>query len=281
MRKFLSIPILGLALYGFFSLLIGISFLSCNDYNKVIKSSDYPAKRKLAVELYEKGKYAKALPLFDELFGVIRGSNTAEEIHYYLAYCHYGVKDMLLASYYFDSFVQNFPKSTKREEAYFMSAFCLYKESPRFSLDQTSTKKAIEKLQAFTDYFPESKRVEEATKLIDELRAKLEAKLFAQAMLHYDRMEYTSAITTFEVLMADFPDTERREQIYLLILQAQKSYADKSIRSKRIERYEEVLKYYTKFAPAIRTKDLADKALILNSEAQKLRDTYFQTENPK
>ncbi|MBM3170029.1 MAG: outer membrane protein assembly factor BamD [Bacteroidetes bacterium] len=280
MRKFLSIPVPIYTIYAVFVFVASSFFGACNDYNKVVKSSDYPAKRKLAVELYEKGKYAKALPLFDELFGVIRGSNTAEEIHYYLAYCHYGVKDMLLASYYFDSFVQNFPKSTKREEAYYMSAYCLYKESPRFSLDQTSTKKAIEKLQAFADYFPESNRVQEATKLIDELRSKLESKLFAQALLHYDRMEYTSAITTFEVLMADFPDTQRRESIYLLILQAQKNYADKSIRSKRTERYEEVLKYYTKFAPAFRNQEMAAKASSLNSEAQKLRDIYSQIGNP-
>jgi len=263
---------------GFVGLMLMLS-TSCGDYNKTIKSSDYPAKRKLAVELYEKGKYAKALPLFDELFGVIRGSSTAEEIHYYLAYCHYGVKDMLLASYYFDSFVQNFPKSAKREEAYFMSALCLYKESPRFNLDQTSTKKAIDKLQAFTDYFPESSRVEEATKLIEELRSKLETKLFAQGMLHYDRMEYTSAITTFEVLMADFPDTKRREQVYVLILQAQKKYADKSIRSKRKERYEEVLKYYTKFASAFRDTDLAAKAILIKTEAEKQRDAYATQEN--
>ena len=274
-----SIRFLGFAFYFAVAFLSISFFVACNDYNKVVKSSDYTAKRKLAVELYEKGKYAKALPLFDELFGVIRGSNTAEEIHYYLAYCHYGVKDMLLASYFFESFVQNFPKSSKREEAYFMSAYCLYKESPRYSLDQTSTKKAIEKLQAFADYFPESKRVQEATKLIDELRSKLESKLFAQAMLHYGRMEYTSAITTFEVLMADFPDTQRRESIYLLIIQAQKSYADKSIRSKRKERYEEVLKYYTKFAKEFRNQEMAGKAAILNSESQKLRDFYSQIGN--
>jgi outer membrane protein assembly factor BamD len=279
MRKFQSIPFRTFSFYPVFVLLTLVFSVSCTDYNKVVKSSDYTAKRKLAVELYEKGKYSKALPLFDELFGVIRGSSTAEEIHYYLAYCHYGVKDMLLGSYYFDSFVQNFPKSAKREEAYFMSAFCLFKESPRFSLDQTSTIKAIEKLQAFTDYFPESNRVQEATKLIDELRIKLESKLFAQGMLHFDRMEYTSAITTFEVLMADFPDTPRREQIYFLIIQAQKSYADKSIRSKRKERYEEVLKYYTKFAAALRTQDLAAKASILNSEATKLRDIYSNIDN--
>jgi outer membrane protein assembly factor BamD len=280
MRKFRSIPIRGFTFHSVFVFLwIALSF-SCNDYNKVVKSSDYPAKRKLALELYDKGKYAKALPLFDELFGVIRGSNTAEEIHYYLAYCHYGVKDMLLASYYFDSFVQNFPKSSKREEAYFMSAFCLYKESPRFNLDQSSTIKAIDKLQAFADYFPESNRVQEATKLIEELRAKQESKLFAQAMLHYDRMEYIASITTFEALLADFPDTKKRENIYLLILQAQKKYADKSIKSKRQERYEEVLKYYTKFAPDFRTQEFAAKAANLNLEAEKLRGVYSNIDNP-
>ena len=98
-------------------------------------------------------------------------------------------------------------------------------------------------------------------------------------MLHYGRMEYTSAITTFEVLMADFPDTQRRESIYLLIIQAQKSYADKSIRSKRKERYEEVLKYYTKFAKEFRNQEMAGKAAILNSESQKLRDFYSQIGN--
>lgn len=59
-----------------------------------------------------------------------------------------------------------------------MSVYSLYKTSPGYRLDQSNTEKAIDGFQLFVNTYPNSKRVEECNKLIDECRAKIEFKSF-------------------------------------------------------------------------------------------------------
>ena len=62
------------------SLLISMWLLSaCSNYNRVMKSNDLDAKMDLAIQLYNKGDYYKALPIFEELIAVYRGTNKAEK----------------------------------------------------------------------------------------------------------------------------------------------------------------------------------------------------------
>lgn len=244
---------------------------SCGDYGKVLKGSDYQAKRALALDLYQKEKYKRALPLWEELFGIIRGSNTAEETHWYLANTYFQVGDMLLANYYYSLFVKNFPKSTHREEALYMSAFSLYKASPRYTLDQTASLEAIQSFQNFVDMYPESARLTEANRLVDELLAKLERKMLNQAHLHYVRQEYRAAITTWETVLQDFPDTEKRFEVYFQIIKASYEFADLSIKQRKWERFSDVIDYYRTFADRLKGSPYASdaKTLMLKAEEQK------------
>jgi outer membrane protein assembly factor BamD len=70
-------------------------------------------------------------------------------------------------------------------------------------LDQENTLKAIESLQLFINLYPKSERVAEASKLIQNLRDKLEKKAFENAKLYfvtgaYDPSNYKSAIIAFK-----------------------------------------------------------------------------------
>ena len=55
---------------------------SCSDYNKVLKSSDYEYKLKRANQYFDKQSYIRALPLYEELMTIYRGTTKAEEIGY-------------------------------------------------------------------------------------------------------------------------------------------------------------------------------------------------------
>ncbi|RMG76595.1 MAG: outer membrane protein assembly factor BamD, partial [Bacteroidetes bacterium] len=117
-------------------LLFSFFFIACSDYNKILKSNDLRLKYDKAVEYYEKKQYFKAYPLLEELSVIYRGTSKAEQIDYYLAYCDYYTGDLLYAAYRFKRFAQTYPKSKYAEECSFMSAYCYYRNSPQYSLDQ-------------------------------------------------------------------------------------------------------------------------------------------------
>ena len=64
-----------------------VFFNSCNQYQKILKSSDLDFKFDKAVEFFESEEYIKAFPLFDELLLLYRGTDRAEQIYYYYSVC--------------------------------------------------------------------------------------------------------------------------------------------------------------------------------------------------
>lgn len=223
-------------------LFLGIFLITgCNKHQKLLKSGDNEAKYAAAIDYFEKEDYYRALQLFKPLNNFYRGTQKSEKIQYYMAYCYYKQKDYLLASYYFKKFSQNYPRSEYTEEAVFLSAYCYYLDSPKPSLDQTNTLQAINELQLFIELYPESDRVEEAYTLIDEMHYKLQTKKFNIAKLYYKMQQYQAAITSFESLLKEYPDTDYKEDILYYIFKSYYGYTLNSIASKREERYQAAL----------------------------------------
>ncbi len=225
-----------------FSLLIfAILLPSCSKYQKLLKSSDNDLKYEKAVSFYEKGEYYKAQQLFEQIYTFFRGTEKAEKISYLNAYCYYKQKDYIMGGYQFKSFSTSYPASKFAEECAYMSAYCSYLDSPRSSLDPTSTNDAIAALQLFINQHPQSERVEECNKLIDELRGKLEKKAYDIATMYYKMADYKAAIVTFNNVLKDFPDSQNKENIMYQILMAKYDYAINSIDSKKKERLTDAL----------------------------------------
>jgi outer membrane protein assembly factor BamD len=210
---------------------------SCSKYQKLLKSTDNDLKYEQAIKFYEKKDYYRALQLFDQLNAFFKGTEKAERIAYYYAYCYYNQDDYLMGNYYFKRFSTSYPKSPYAEECSYMAAFCNYQDSPRSSLDQTSTYDAIKELQLFINMYPASEKVATANTLIDELRAKLEKKAYDIGMLYYKMYDYKAAIVTFKNVIKDFPDTPHREDLLYYIMKSNFKYASKSIDTKRKERF--------------------------------------------
>jgi outer membrane protein assembly factor BamD len=230
MFKKIAIPFLFIGLTIFIS--------SCSKYQKLMKSNDYQEKYEMAVIYYNQGDYYKALQLFDAVLPFYRGSDKAEQLSYYYAYCQYYQGDHILASYYFKRFTKNYPTSKYAEECLYMSAYCKYLESPVYSLDQTSTLEAINELQLFMDIFPNSERIAECNKLIDALRGKLAKKEFEIAKMYLKMEDYLAAITTFDNLLNDFPDTAYKEESLFDLAKAHYYYALNSVETKKKERFQ-------------------------------------------
>ena len=226
-----------------------IAIAGCKSkYEKLRASNDTAKKYREAVRLYDKKDYNKALGLFDDLVTKYRGTAEAEDLSYYFAYTHYKLRDYTTARYHFKTFADTYASSAKAEECRFMAAYCFYLESPTFSLDQENTIKAIEALQLFINLYPKSERVAEASKLIGNLRDKLETKSYANAKLFLDIGDYKSAVIAFRNSAREFPDTKYAEEMEFLTIKAQALYAKASFEIKQEERYNEAIQLYNEFA---------------------------------
>lgn len=232
-------------LAGMFFLILTMS--ACSQYQRLLKSDDYELKYATAIEYYEEGNYGRAIALLMDVIPLYRGTAEAERINYYFAMAHFKMGDYTLASHYFKTFANAFPRSEHAEEFLYLSAYCLYLESPRYSLDQTNTLQAIRELQAFINRFPYSERVEDANELIDELRYKLEKKRFETGKLYLNISDYVAAATSFEAFIRDYPDTRYREEATFLIIKAYFEFAYNSIPQRQEERYEKVINAFNTF----------------------------------
>lgn len=228
--------------------LILITFIiSCGGYQKVLKSTDLDYKFTEAKRYYEEKEYFKALPILDELHIVLKGTDKSEEIDYLLAYTHYGLNAYNLASYHFSNFSRRFPNSIHAEELDYMSAYCFYLQSPKSSLDGSNTQKAIDKLQSFIDRNPDSERIDRCNELIDGLSFKLQNKAFDIAKLYYNTEDYKAAIVAFNNVLIDYPSIDNAEEIQFLILESNFKLANKSIASKKNDRFNNTIASYYYF----------------------------------
>lgn len=255
----------------YYIVIITALLVSCSEYEKVLKGADYDKKYDMAVKLYHKEKYLKALPLFEEVISIFsKLSEKGERSYYYLTYCHYNMGDYNLASYYFKNYTRTYPASDHVEECAFMSAYCKVNSSPNSTLDQSSTYKAIDELQVFMNRYPDSERKDTCNKIIDDLRDKLELKAYDNAVLYYRTGNYKAASVAFKNMLNDYPDTEYREELLYLDVKAKYNLSINSVEDKKKERFEETTKSYTKFVDNFptsrRLREL--EGLYKNSTAQ-------------
>jgi outer membrane protein assembly factor BamD len=233
-----------LSRFKIYLLLAVLVLASCGKQQKLLKSTDNEAKYAAAIDYYEKNDYYHALQIFQQLINFYQGTEKAEKMQFYYAYCYYHQKDYVLASYYFKRFVNNYPRSAFAEESMFMNAYCYFLDSPNSSLDQTNTYTAIKELQLFINLYPNSDRVEEANKLIDQLRAKLQRKDLDIANLYLKMKLYEAAIYSYKNILKDYPDSEFKEEILFSILKSYYNFASYSISLKQAERYQSALDSY-------------------------------------
>ena len=216
--------------------LVGVFFCSCSEYQKALKSDDVAVKFDLASRLYEKGKYSKAIRLFEEIAPSYRGKPQAEKMFYMFSQSYYKSKQYYLAGYQFESFASSYPKSEKVEEASFLGAKCYSMLSPAYSLDQTDTNKAINKLQEFIDTYPNSTYIAEANTVLKKLTDKIEKKIFENAKQYNTISDFKSALVAFDNFISDYPGTKFKEEALFYRLDSAYKLAVNSVPAKMQER---------------------------------------------
>ena len=244
-----------------------------SEFEKMRSSGDMAAILKKGNEYYDKGEYMKAQTMYDLIISTIRGRQDAEKVYYRYAYTHYYLEKFVSGNYYFEQFAKTYPGSEYREEADYMAAYCNYKQSPTYRLSQEATNKANDELQLFVNTYPNSERVKEANKLIDEMRTKLEKKAFEEGNLYFDIHEYQAAIQTYNNVLKDFPETSNAELISYKIILAAYDYAKNSVLLKQEERYKLAIEESDRFMRRNEKSKYKKEIAAINKEVkQKLKE---------
>jgi len=237
-----------LSVVGGILIVLMLAFAGCKSkFEKLKASNDYAKKYREAIRLYNKRDYSKALELFETLVARYRGQSQAEDLYYYYAYTNYKLRDYTSARYHFKTFAETYPTSSRAEECRFMAAYCYYLDSPIFSLDQSNTQSAIDALQLFINLYPKSERVVEASKLIQNLRDKLERKSYENSKLYLTIGDYQAAVISFGNSLRDYPDTKYAEEMEYLTIQAQYLFAKKSGEFYQEARYTQAIEFADEF----------------------------------
>ncbi|MBD5356415.1 MAG: outer membrane protein assembly factor BamD [Bacteroides sp.] len=224
-------------------------FSSCGEYNKALKSKDVDYRFDFAKRAFDQRKFSQASTVLETIYTPLRGTANGEEALFLLAMSYYENKDYLNSGLYFKTYYSRYPRGKFAELSRFYSGYGYYLDSPDPQLDQSQTIKAIEELQGFIDYFPQSDKVSIAQNAIFEMQDKLTLKELQNAQLYYNLgnylgNNYEAAIITSQNALKNYPYSKFREDFELLILKSKYQEARLSVDEKKIDRFRDVVDEY-------------------------------------
>jgi outer membrane protein assembly factor BamD len=120
--------------------------------------------------------------------------------------------------------------------------------SPNYSLDQTDTYEALDKLQEFINRYPQSERMDRANAMVEELRIKTEKKGFENAKQYNTIRDYKAAMKALDNFIADNPGTSYREGALFVQFSAATTLAINSVPYKKENRLEDAKSKFENFA---------------------------------
>ena len=139
------------------------------------------------------------------------------------------------------------------ELARFHAGKALFLDTPEPRLDQSSTYQAIQQLQMFLEYFPNSTKKQEAQDMIFALQDKLVLKELYSARLYYNLgnylgNNYESCVITAQNALKDYPYTDYREELIHFDSACQDTkWLFYSVEDKKMDRYRETIDEYYAF----------------------------------
>ena len=232
---------------------------SSNNYNQLLKTSDYGYKYEAAKEYFADGQYNRASQLLQTMITTMKGAENGQEALYLFGLCNYYSGNYETATSIFRKYYQTYTKGIYTEDAHFHAALALMKDAPEARLDQTPTYEAVTEFQNFIELYPYSTKREQAMAYIFELQDLLVEKEYLSAKLYYDLGDYfgncsndggsnyQACVITAENAIRDFPYTKLREDFAILILKAKFELAARSVEEKKVERYHNAIDEYYGF----------------------------------
>ena len=211
---------------------------SCKtQYEAILYGNDIQAKYKMAFQMFEAKKYAKAAETFESLSVALRGTPQDDTVQFYWGLSNYRYGDYITATSNFEQFIGVFPLSPFNEEARYLYLDCLYRGTYRYELDQTPTYRALQAMNVFQIEKPGSPYHDDVERMIDDLKGRLELKAYKSAWLYYHMEDYLAAHYALKNVIKENADNRYREEILYYTAMSAYKYAANSIPTKQRERY--------------------------------------------
>ena len=194
-----------------------------------------------AKALFDKGDELDAINEFTVITLQYQGSAFAADAQYYLGECRFQRDEYLLAAFEYSVVKRNYPASPRVADAQFKLGLCYYALSPRSALDQQYTRRALDELQSFVEYYPSHEKAVEAEARIKDLTVRLAKKQYDTAKLYRTMEFYRAAVYYFDDVIEKYHDTEYAplssiEKVELLM--GRDRYTEAAAEAKRfMERY--------------------------------------------
>lgn len=254
-----------------------VLLVSCHGYEDLLRSNDYDAKYKAAIEYYDKEDYNRAGRLFENLQMYYRGQDLSEDITWRYAQCLLKQDDHYGAAYQLVNFTRRFPFSKHAEDASYLAAYCQYHESLEYSLDQSQTKGAITAFESFAEHYPNSPHMPQVNEFLDQLRNKLMRKEYEIAYGWYKVEQYHAAYVSLNDFLNHYPESPYREDAMFYILRSGYEFGINSREDKIKERLQLVVNDFDKFATTFTdSKYLTEAQKIYTDSKAKLAELEAQ-----
>ncbi|MEM1044289.1 MAG: outer membrane protein assembly factor BamD [Bacteroidota bacterium] len=243
-------------------LLLAALAAGCSSGNRVASDTPEAAFEK-GLELYERGKYDRAIEYFQHVFDFGRTNPRAGDAQFYLAQSYFKTKQYLLSANEFTRFVELYRTDERVEEGEYLRAMSYVRLSPPYQLDQTDTQTALTYLRLYLSKYPEGAYAAELAGHTEELRAKLARKRFEIAGLYERRGLHEAAAISYEGVLERYPDSAFADDALLGAVRSYRAYAEDSIPSRQAERYQQAADAYDRLVQIF-----PDSPLLGEAEAE-------------
>ena len=230
-----------------FLLLISLMLISCRSNDLIRPGDTIEVAFEKAMSQYREGDFPEAAQAFETVVSIGRGTDIGQEAQYYLAESYYNDGRYLLAASEYERYAQFYPNSFRREVVDFKRAECYYFLSPRYRLDQSYTRQAIESLRLFNSRYPDSEYAEKSAQYITELREKLAHKKYSAANFYKRTNRYQAAAVYYDLVIDDYPETEWAERSLVEQMESYILYAENSVPERQEERFRLALESYNTY----------------------------------
>lgn len=196
-----------------------------------------------AKKMFDEEDYYEASNEFTVVVLRYAGSTVADSAQYYLGESHFMMDEFLVAAVEYEKLVNNMSRSPLVPLAQYKLGECYYNLSPRPSLDQKYTEKAIREYQNFIEENPTHRLKAEAEKKIALLRDKLAEKMWINADIYRKMRKYNSAIIYFDQVLEKYYDSQWSDDASVGKIETYVDMENYIVAKKEIEKFTEQFSY--------------------------------------
>ena len=216
---------------------------------------------------FERGRYDRAVEYLRTALDFGRTSELADDAQLMLARAYAGDRQYLLAGNEFTRFIEFYRTDPRIEQAAYERIQAYAALSPRYELDQTDTRQALNYIRLYLQQYPESPNAVAAAELAETLREKLARKMLESGRLYERRELYEAAVLTYRDVLTEYPTSDYADDALLGAVRAQIAFADNSVPDRQAERYDEAVQIYQQLISIFPQSPLLPEAEALYDRA--------------